>query len=100
MKNQCCIARKDDVVRAILPAAQQAANGLRPHSKHKSSLSLLNRNRGHRKSGSSGSGVRRTHSTAYSVDNRLKFAEMASNLTPQQIRASIKLYDKLSNIKV
>merc|ERR1712087_1074949 len=55
------------------------------HNKHKSSLSMLNRSRGHRTTGSQ------------AVLSR--FAEMASSLTPQQIRASIKLYDKLQSIK-
>ena len=85
LKNQCCITKESDTIRAIMPSMNANDSGS-SHAHKKSTLSLLARTRGHSSGGSS-----------YS---KLKLAEMQNNLSPQQIRASIRLYDKLNRIKI
>merc|ERR1712228_785263 len=42
----------------------------------------------------------RTHSSGGSTYNKLRLAETTNNLSPKEIRASVRLYDKLKNLRI
>jgi len=85
LKNQCAISKEDDVIRAIVPSMNDSSSAGN-HNHKKSTLSLLVRGR--------------NHSSSSSSYNKLRVESMANKLSPQQMRASIRLYDKLSSLKI